>query len=384
MKSALRDDNLNKEERNIYNDIYGLRGLCLTTNSDRLFHRLFQPQNIIYIHNEFRDDNIDQLNLYQIHGCISEPQSMIFTVRDYFERYRNAEFRKFLNKIFSEYTVLFLGYGLQEFELLEYLFQRFDFAKKVELKHFILIPLFNGEERILSYEQKYYRSMGIKVLAYRKDEKGYHQLSNVLNQWNKELNHVSPYLYNSFEQIDKLIEIKDSNSEKELFQRILNDKPFEDYAFRKLSEGEKSVKWLFSFKKRGYFEGDKNPSPKEVKDQPGFFTVPFWNVLTYLERVAKINKENPAVDITDGLLEIVSSIIGYRGKDGKRIENYRTDWFLIKIIFMLPHDKWNDQTIEFIEGAIRGSFGSALIQSEIDKTVLPALIEHKAIKLILE
>lgn len=383
MKLALKDD-LNVNIPNIYDDIYGLRGLFITTNADRLFHRNFNPQNIIYAPNKICPDNIDHLNLYHIHGSIKEPDRIVLTVRDYFERYSNKKFQEFLKKIFDEYTVLFLGYGLGEFELLEYLFQKFDSQKSGELKHFTLQPLFSGEEKILDYEQKYYSQMGIRVLAYQKDERGYHQLENVLSHWHKDLNRISAYLYSSFGEIDKLIEIKSDASEVKLFQLILNDKPFEDYTFRKMAEHKTSFQWLIALKDKGYFDGGKNLPPQEVKEQPGFFTIPFWNVLPYLEQVAKINKENPSGEITNGLVEIVDSVISFRDGDGKRIDNYRTDWFITKIIFMLPYEKWDEKHIDFVRMTIKGSFGGSLIQSEIIKSVLPSLIGHKLVNLILK
>lgn len=149
-------------------------------------------------------------------------------------------------------------------------------------------------------------------------------------------------------------------------------------------EIEEPLVWFISLKEKGYFEGKRNLPPQAVKNQPGFFTIPFWNVLSYLERVVKINKGNPSEEITKGIAEVVDSIISYTSKDGKRIDNYRTDWFVTKIIFMLPHEKWGEKYIDFVRIAVKGSFGSTLIQSEISQSVLPALIENKAINLILK
>jgi len=383
MKSALKD-NVDVETPNIYDDIYRLRGLFITTNADRHFHGKFNQQNIVYRPEHFNPDNIDRCNLYQIHGCIEDTESMVFTVRQYFSRYLDPKFKMFLKKIFDEYTILFLGYGLAEFELLEYLFLRSGWETGRVLKHFMLMPLFTGEERILGFEQTYYAQMGIKVLAYRKDERGYKQLEHVVRQWNRELNQVSGYLYGSFEDIGGLIERYDKSSESKLFQIIRNDKPLEDYAFKKLAECEDPLSWLMPLRSMGYFAGEKNPPPQEVKGQPGFYTIPFWNVLPYLEYVATKNREKPLPEITDVLAEVVDSIISYRDKNGERVDNYRTDWFATKIIFMLPYNIWNEKHIDFIGTAIQTTFGGLLIQNEIGKSVLPALIDNKAVALILK
>jgi hypothetical protein len=174
------------------------------------------------------------------------------------------------------------------------------------------------------------------------------------------------------------------DSEARLFQVIRNDKPLEDYTFKKLAECENPSRWLIPLKDRDYFSGDKNPPPQEVEDQPGFYTIPLWNVLPYLENVAKKNKERPEAQITGALSQIVDSIIGYRDGKGQRVDNYRTDWFVTKIVFMLPCKIWNERHIAFIGTALRTAFGGSLVQSEIGKSVLPALIENKAKDLILE
>jgi hypothetical protein len=192
---------------NIYDDIYRLHGLFVTTNIDRHFHRMFNEPNIIYKVENLNKENIDRTNLYHLHGCISEHTTVVFTLRSYFQRYRGEQsFREFLQKIIQNYTILFLGYGLAEFELLEYLFHQFGKSDMKVLSHFMLMGFNSGEERILEFEQTYYGQMGIRVLAYRKDERGYNQLEEVLKEWGKKIGQVSNYLSTTFDDIDRLIE----------------------------------------------------------------------------------------------------------------------------------------------------------------------------------
>jgi hypothetical protein len=206
MRKALKDGQ-EVTVPNIYDDIYRLRGLFVTTNVDRHFHRKFNLPNIIYRIEELRADNIDRVNLYHLHGCISQPETVVFTLRSYFKRYRDTEsFRAFLKTIFSKYTILFLGYGLAEFELLEYLFEQSDVPDAHEVKHFMLQAFNSGEERILGFEQIYYGQMGIQVKAYRKNEKGYEQLADVVKEWSTRIIQLSNYLHETFEEIDRLIE----------------------------------------------------------------------------------------------------------------------------------------------------------------------------------
>lgn len=374
LQKALRDD-LQVTRPNIYDDIYKLRGVFVTTNADRLFHRHFDKASVHFSRKELDPANIERLNLYHIHGCISDPKTMVFTLQDYFKCYNDETIQQFLKNIFSEYTVLFLGYGLSEFELLEYIFLKFDTQEKKERRHFMLRPFFAGEERLLEFEQRYYANMGIQLLGFQKDKRGHKQLELVVREWNTRLNRVSGYLHAAFSEIDALIESPSHVSEHKLLQIVHNDMPLEDYAFKKLAESAQAPHWLSALKQHGCFQAAKNPPPREVEGQPGFFTIPQWNVLPYLEKVAEENRENPDNEITKALVSVVDEITNHRDAEGQRIDNYRTDWFMVKIVSTLPSEEWSQSHIEFVGDALKTQFGSRVLASEIGKKLLPRFIE---------
>jgi len=101
--------------------------------------------------------------------------------------------------------------------------------------------------------------------------------------WNTRLNRDSAYLHPTFSDIDALIELPSVASEQRLLQIVHNDIPLEDYAFRKLAQSTQAPQWLLALKRQDYFQGAKNPLPREVEGQPGFLTIPQWNVLLYLQ-----------------------------------------------------------------------------------------------------
>ena len=128
----------------------------------------------------------------------------------------------------------------------------------------MLKPFFVGEERLLEFEQTYYAQMGIQVLGFQKDEKGYKQLEDVLHEWNSILNRVSGYLHSSFDEVDKIVEFPvTAESQHRFLQIIRNDKPLEDYAFKKLSDSPNGSKWMLLLKSKKFFDGNKNPGPKD-------------------------------------------------------------------------------------------------------------------------
>jgi len=210
MSTALKEGNFD-DAPPLYKDIYKLRGLFITTNADTHLDHLFHGPNILFRLEDFDANRIDKTNLYHIHGSIGDRKSLVFTVSEYISRYSFLPFQRFLEGIFRDYTVLFLGYGVSEFEILDFILRsnprdsRSE-ARREEPRHYILSPFYSGEENILEYERTYYRDLDINVLAYEKDVRGYEQLIDVLSAWNNEINEVTGYQYAAFREIEKALE----------------------------------------------------------------------------------------------------------------------------------------------------------------------------------
>jgi len=205
LENSFKPDEEYTSYRDIYHQLYGLRGLFITTNADEHFDTLFNQDRIVY--KEFHPDNIDHTILYHIHGSIRDRGSLIFTVPDYILRYRDPNFQAFLQHIFDRHTVLFIGYGMSEFELLDFIVMKYGSTDFTQMKHFILSPYYSGEEETaLKFDRYYYHKMGITVVPYQKDQNGYNQLYEVIKDWNRKINQTSTYLYDSYKEIEEAVE----------------------------------------------------------------------------------------------------------------------------------------------------------------------------------
>ena len=182
----------------------------------------------------------------------------------------------------------------------------------------------------------------------------------------------------------RLLIIMKNNKLDKIFQKIKNDKTFEDHFFKKLASTNNPFPWLILLKDKGYFNPENNPPPQKVPDTEGNFTIPFWNVLGYLENVATQNAKNPSDERTGLLLHIINSIANYRNEAGERIDNRITDRTIIKIIFTLPLEKITDEHFKFISRSLKSKWGAILIASDIGKTFLPRLIDSEAGGLVLK
>lgn len=204
MRSSLNNEKVSKDnpDLEIYKDLFSFNGLFVTTNADRHIDQLFMKDNIVKDLKEFYPDNVSIDKLYKIHGCITDEKSLVFTVDKYIEQYLNRNFSDFLQKIFNEYTVLFVGYGLREIELLDYIFK----SKSGGSGHFMLKDYFKHEEKIYQFEQLYFDKLGINIIPYEKDENGFNQLKYIIKDWADKIKVETVAMQKVFEDIDDALE----------------------------------------------------------------------------------------------------------------------------------------------------------------------------------
>ena len=215
MKSLLKGNDDLISKCTIYKDIYALNAIFVTTNFDDYLDIIAEqpvdkptsfseePASKDYAEREIprgkvfhsKEDlllsNLANGNVIHLHGSVEEDSKTVVTIVDYMRHYElGGEPAAFLEAVFNAYTVLFLGYGLEEYEILEFIIGKSD-RRKNELKHFMLYPIFRNEVNLLELQRKYYADLGIYLIPYPKDENGYDQLTAVINEWSKQIGPVS-------------------------------------------------------------------------------------------------------------------------------------------------------------------------------------------------
>jgi len=204
MYNALKCNPDKKKKFNIYKEIYGLRGFYITTNADKHMHEFFQSDRVRFRDEHFDSHDINTNYLYHIHGLEGYEDSLVFTASSYLKRYhrstKNEKFFEFLTKIFSNYVVLFVGYGLSEFEILNNILPEYK-SRSI----FSLMPYEKSDVRY-KYEKSYYDKINITIIPYSISENSYEQLYFVLQNWSKEINKLSSYTYDSIQELEKLME----------------------------------------------------------------------------------------------------------------------------------------------------------------------------------
>ena len=195
----------------VYRDILQLGTTIVTTNYDSWLHQksppslssnegdsiLTEPVKASSIFYKKEDINIANLTfentIFHLHGSVKDRDSMVVTTVQYLERYSSHRingggnhensFLSFLEHLFKVKNVLFIGYGLAEFEILEYVIQKGGWKQAdsdEEPRHYVLQGFFTHQLELARYLESYYRQFGIGLLTYSRDECDWDQLARVI------------------------------------------------------------------------------------------------------------------------------------------------------------------------------------------------------------
>lgn len=229
-----------KNGRRLYNSLFALGNVFVTTNYDRwLDDRIAEPapgatpavspatpqpsapMRSIYTVNDFLPATLTQPNtVIHLHGSVVDPKGMLLTTHEYIHRYANdhrtgdasTENRAltFLEHLFEHYTVLFIGYGLEELEILEYVILKARPRRQVitadnEARHFLLEGFFSHETTLLrSMETYYLRECGIQLISFLRDQKDREQLFDVLEAFAQQIPASAPLVLRQGQMLENL------------------------------------------------------------------------------------------------------------------------------------------------------------------------------------
>ena len=205
------------EGSSIYKPINDIGCVCVTTNYDELLAPRFTdakdgsetPATVkrIYEKNKFRKMHLDTPGkVIHLHGAVTDQKTMIVTARDYLEHYDNEFVQEFLGDLFRRKTVLFIGYGLEEAEILEHVLRRGGVQVSEERKRFILQGYYLSQKPLYENLHNYYRkSFGVHVVGFVRDHKDYKQQEDILKDWGPRISVKPPSLAAELEIMDKVL-----------------------------------------------------------------------------------------------------------------------------------------------------------------------------------
>lgn len=160
---------------------------------------VLEPMQVVYRKDELLPTLLGQPNTtIHLHGSLRDPSGMVVTTQDYIQHYANDRFTSrgkpenpvltFLDYMFEQKTVVFIGYGREELEVLEYVVQkaRRTGAAVDEARHYILQGFFSHETVLFRSLRSYYlHQCGIQLIPYLRDKKDWDQLLDVLDEFGR-------------------------------------------------------------------------------------------------------------------------------------------------------------------------------------------------------
>ena len=183
------------EGNSIYKSINDIGCVCVTTNYDQLLtprytgtkggsetpattKRYYRKEDILMTHLDTPG------TVVHLHGSVDDQETMIVTTKDYLEHYDDPLVKKFLGYLFEYKTVLFIGYRLEEAEILEHILRRGSVKDSAERRRFVLQGYYLSQSPLYESLHRYYRkSFDVHVIGYMRDHAGYRQQEAIFRDW---------------------------------------------------------------------------------------------------------------------------------------------------------------------------------------------------------
>ena len=324
--------------RHAFEYLATMRHFCIvTTNADANLDKCFpDKQRIVARMEEFPPEPHSGF-LYHLHGSIAEGNE-VFTLKQYFDQYNKGRtnVQSFLKNLFGNYHILFLGYGLSEFEILEFIFRQPKTAPRSSYRHFMLInDSADGFRK--SYLRSYYKDMNIKLISYNTDVRGYDELYYVIKDWSRQLQPVRQYskLPGEQEQLRELATRAYDKTVPEEVWMLLRKPDLESFFFSTLSDSNYGIclSWLRPLDRHEFFSPASHPSlrQEQASGPPGEV---FWSPIGYLHRVTESAIKAQDTKTLEIIADIGSGLIQVQAKAPSKKYDWRTNHFILQALMV--------------------------------------------------
>ncbi len=209
--------NIGESDKGIYDYLNKIGCACVTTNYDELLKPQFNqtkdgsttaaPVTRINQKNDFYAGHLNVPGtVVHLHGSVSSPAGMVFTTKQYLELYDNEMVKVFLGELFDKKTILFIGYRLEESEILEHILRRGRVQDTKNKRRFALMPFFLSQSPLYKMLCEYYlKSFGVHLIGFIRDHKDYKQLEDIVKAWSEQIEVKKTALVKDLEFMDEVL-----------------------------------------------------------------------------------------------------------------------------------------------------------------------------------
>lgn len=210
----------NTPHKRVYEYLNSIGCACVTTNYDELLSPTFiptksgstAPSTVKRISNreQFYAYHLDSPgSVVHLHGSISDPKTMVVTTKDYLEHYDAEEVQHFLGELFEKKNVLFIGYGLEEAEILEHILRRGQAGKTSNWqmkRRFTLQGFFLSQKPLYEKLHGYYlKSFGVHLIGFVRDFRDHEQLETIIKDWAEKIEVRPPGLSGQLDLMEEVL-----------------------------------------------------------------------------------------------------------------------------------------------------------------------------------
>ena len=282
----IESNNLNEKGKTLLKHLISMNASFVTTNYDNLIEECRNSYRGSYKSLKEFNKNINKLRkpfVLHLHGSADNPEDMIFTIGQYHKMYRKDEETKTVFKdIFSDkYTTLFIGYGLNDMEIVEYLIDG-----KLG-RYFILEPYTQSDKCLIKPMKSYYKSINVKQIPYYIDENGFETLVEVIEEWAVEFNKRTKVPAQSRKELNELIDEGYSDENSERIKELLTDKNLLYPFIKKIERRDDYEKWIESLEGHDCF--DSKNILNNIKNDDSTYLVPLECLIALLKNKTRSN-----------------------------------------------------------------------------------------------
>jgi hypothetical protein len=127
--------------------------------------------------------------------------------------------------------------------------------------------------------------------------------------------------------------------------------------------------WFPVLKKLNHFDPEHNPQLKKVENG---FAIPNWEVLVFLEKLSIQIKESGDTNYVEDIISIVKNVSAAPN------DNYKTWYFIIKILSNLPNESITEDVLDFIPTWLSGQFDNSLQSAALTESLFPKFLNDSA------
>lgn len=318
-----------------------------------------------------------------LHGSYTDPSSMVVSLKDYIKHYADPRVQAFLSAMFKNHTVLFVGYGLAELEVLDHIIRSNESLRTgtAEPRHFLLYAYRSTASVQTRLIENFFRDQcGVCVVPYCIDAKGYQEVVEVFKDWNSGLDVRDPTTLDLQSHLDRCIASPTAVNREAALRLVKNRSELASYFVNSL----KDTAWFKDLDSAGFFNMEHSPKVKVIESERGaMHQAEGWPALRYLEQIAASAQGDQATRIV-GIVRTISSDAQQRGLD-----NWRTWWSLATVLSQLPLDVLTDLDVDMIRSWLASRFESNMVGQELGEKLLPRLLDssepanwHRAMLLV--